>query len=110
VVEKCHSMLSLVSFHPKKKGSFAHAGFYTVSLDEPIALTKGEKFAVIVKLTTPGEDYPVAAEYRADEYTQTADVSDGEGYISAGGYQWSRTEDSYGCNVCLKAYTSKREE
>jgi len=110
VVEKFHSMLSLVSFHPKKKGSFAHAGFYTVSLDEPIALTKGEKFAVIVKLTTPGEDYPVAAEYRADEYTQTADVSDGEGYISAGGYQWSRTEDSYGCNVCLKAYTSKREE
>ena len=105
VVDEFHSELSLISFSPEKKGKFQHAGYYTVDLDTPIPLEKGQNFAVIVKIKTPGEDYPVATEYCADEYTETVDLSDGEGYISYRGYQWSRTETEYDCNICLKAYT-----
>ena len=39
--------------------------------------------------------------------TETVDLSDGEGYISMKGYQWTRTETEYSCNICLKAYTDK---
>lgn len=109
VMDEFHSTLSLVSFSPKKTGKFRHAGYYTVDLDTPVLLSAGQKFAVAVKVKTPGEEYPAATEYKADEYTETVDLSDGEGYISLKGYQWTRTETEYNCNICLKAYTSLRQ-
>ena len=106
VVDEFYSTLSLVSFTPKKTGTLRHAGFYTVDLDTPVSLKTGQKFAVAVKIKTPGEEYPAATEFQADEYTENVDLSDGEGYISLKGYQWVSTEEEYSCNVCLKAYTS----
>ena len=106
VVDEFYSTLSLVSFSPEVSGTFRHAGYYTVKLDTPIPLRTGQKFGVAVKVKTPGEEYPAATEYKADEYTETVDLSDGEGYVSANGYQWTRTETEYNCNICLKAYTS----
>ena len=73
-------------------------------------LLAGTTFAVIVKITTADAGYPVAAEYQADENTASLDISDGQGYVSQYGYSWTRTEDVYGCNVCLKAYTKLLEE
>ncbi len=105
VVEDFKDTLSLAAFSPVQTGKLEHAGFYTVELDQPVALREGQRFAVVVKVRTPGENYPAATEYKADEYTETVDLSDGEGYISMKGYQWSRTETEYNCNVCLKAYT-----
>ena len=72
------------------------------------SLEQGQRYAVVVKIRTPGERYPVAMEYQADANSAAADISDGEGYISLGGYRWTNTEDSYQCNVCLKAYTKNR--
>ena len=67
-------------------------------LTEPVSLSEGQRFAVAVKVRTPGESYPAATEYKADEYTETVDLSDGEGYISMKGYQWTRTESNeYSC-------------
>ncbi len=108
VVDEFHSTLSLVSFSPKQTGSFRHAGFYTIPLKEKISLHAGQRFGIVIKIHTPGEEYPVATEYKADIYTETVDLTDGEGYISLNGYRWSRTETEYDCNVCLKAYTSPR--
>lgn len=108
VVDKFSSTLSLVSFSPKQTGSFRHAGFYTVPLQEPVPLKSGQRFGIVVKVHTPEEEYPVATEYKADVYTETVDLTDGEGYISLNGYRWSRTETEYDCNVCLKAYTNPR--
>ncbi|MDO5426079.1 MAG: lectin like domain-containing protein [Eubacteriales bacterium] len=97
---------SLVVWEPAATGRFDLAGYYTVTLPEPVVLTAGQPFAVIVKIRTPDTLYPVAAEYQADENTAGVIISDGEGYISQTGYVWTRAEESYGCNVCLKAYTS----
>ncbi len=88
-------------------GVFENEGYYTVDLDELIPLEEGRKFAVVVKIKTPNGKKPVAVEYASDYYTQTVDLSDGEGYVSADGTQWVNTESSYACNVCLKCYTRK---
>lgn len=88
-----------------QKGKLENAGYYTVDLDVPQPLAAGERFAVIVKLTTPGTEDPVAVEYRADEYTQNVTTEGKESYLSQFGERWENTQERFGTNVCLKAYT-----
>lgn len=91
---------------PAGRGTLEYAGFYTVPLDEKIRLDDGEKFAIIVKITTPGTIHPVAIEYDAKDGTAQVDLSDGQGYLSYGGDSWEHVEETQACNVCLKAYTT----
>lgn len=93
----------------KAEGKFKNAGYYTVRLKEPVEMRKGKKYAVAVKVNTPGESYPVATEYAADDATREADISDGDGYISHNGAKWTGTETEYGCNVCMKLYTGEKK-
>ena len=71
---------------------------------------KGERFAIMLYITTPNAVYPMAIEYAADELTADVDISDGEGYISIRGSQWNRVEEQAQSNLCIKAYSSAREE
>jgi C1A family cysteine protease len=91
------------------KGNFDYAGYYTVPFFEKNAqsleLSKDERFAVIVKITTPDVSHPAAIEYDAGDGRTVVDISDGEGYISADGNDWERVEKKQKCNLCLKAYT-----
>ena len=91
-------------------GAFENAGYYTVSFDKKtkkeLKLKKGERFAVIVKITTPDTVHPAAIEYDAGDGRTFVDLSDGEGYISADGKVWERVEEKQNCNLCLKAYTA----
>ena len=90
-------------------GETRYAGYYTVRIPEPPELTEGQKYAVVVKIDTPGSKRPIAVEYAADERTMGADISDGEGYISLYGEgAWSSAEEA-GCNICLKAFTNDRK-
>lgn len=91
---------------PEGRGSLEYAGFYTVPLNGEIRLDDGEKFAIIVKITTPGTVHPVAIEYDAKDGTAKVDLSDGEGYLSFDGKVWEHVEETQACNICLKAYTS----
>lgn len=86
------------------EGILKEKGFYTVWWENPVWVRKGERFAVIVEIRSPGVAEPVAIEYRAGERTRNVDISDGEGYISFDGKQWQRAETTQNCNVCLKAY------
>lgn len=88
-------------------GSMKHAGYYTVDFPEAIPLEDYERYAVIVKIHTPGAVHPIAIEYNADERSASFDISDGEGYISLYGEMWHRAETSEKCNVCLKAFTNR---
>ncbi|MBS6955697.1 MAG: peptidase [Enterocloster asparagiformis] len=90
------------------QGRLRYAGFYTVPLDQKIMLDDGEKFAIIVKITTPGTVHPVAIEYDAGDGMAEIDLSDGEGYLSFDGDNWEHVEETQKCNVCLKVYTSQR--
>ncbi|GLC82656.1 lectin like domain-containing protein [Lacrimispora brassicae] len=93
------------------KGSFDYGGYYTVPLtgnrQEGLELSSGERFAVIIKITTPNAVHPAAIEYDAGDGRTFVNISDGEGYISADGRAWERVENQ-NCNLCLKAYTIDR--
>lgn len=105
IIESFDGPSSLISWSPDQTGQFDNGGYYTVDLGEPVKVSKGQRFAVMVKIKSPGLQYPVATEYQADEATKNVDITDGEGYISMSGYSWTRTETEHSCNVCLKVYT-----
>lgn len=88
-------------------GHLQYSGYYTIPLKKTEKLAEGERFAVIIKLTTPGAVHPIAIEYDAGDGKCRIDLSDGEGYLSQDGVSWERLETRYQCNLCLKAYTSK---
>ncbi len=90
-------------------GTLSDAGFYTISFDKGYQVEQGKKFAVIVVLETPDVEHPLAIEYVADEMTENVDISDGEGYISSNGLDWTSVEKSNNANLCLKAYGRKVE-
>ena len=88
-------------------GSTKYAGYYTVDFPEAIKLADNERFAVVVKIKTPGAVHPIAIEYNSDERTENFDITDGEGYISLYGEKWHSAEETQQSNVCLKAFTNK---
>lgn len=91
-------------------GQLRYSGFYTIPLEEEIRLEAGERFAVIVRITTPGAVHPAAIEYDGGSGVAHVDLSDGEGYLSSDGQSWERVEETMNCNLCLKAYTSLASE
>ncbi len=91
------------------EGSLEHAGFYTVPLGKKIIFDDGEKFAIIVRIITPGAIHPAAIEYDSGEGIARVDLADGEGYLSSDGRLWEHVEETQRCNICLKAYTEDEE-
>ena len=87
-------------------GHLEYAGYYTIPLKKPETLKPGERFGIMIKITTPGAVHPVAVEYDAGDDKCRIDLTDGEGYLSPDGKQWERAEETQACNLCLKAYTS----
>ncbi len=75
-------------------------------MPEKIRLKDNGKFAVVVKIITPGAVHPIAIEYNADERTESFDITDGEGYISLYGELWHSAEQTQDSNICLKAFTN----
>lgn len=100
------SSTSLLRRNLLQKGKFTNSGYYTVKIDGDYYLEKGKKYAIIVKVKTPGCLYPIAVEKSSNIYNQVIDVEDGEGYISLTGSSWEHVEKSKNCNVCLKMFTS----
>ena len=92
------------------QGQLSNAGYYTIRFNNPVEVKAGERFAIMIYITTPNAVYPMAIEYAADELTADVDISDGEGYISIRGSQWNRVEEQAQSNLCIKAYSSAREE
>ncbi|MEY8338028.1 lectin like domain-containing protein [Lachnospiraceae bacterium 62-35] len=91
------------------EGKMDYAGYYTIPLDKKVDLKKGERFAVIVRIKTPGAVHPVAIEYDAQDGKCSIDLNDGEGYISVQGDLWDSAEEKQECNICLKAYTEEKK-
>lgn len=91
------------------EGTLENAGFYTIPVKKEIELAPGERYAVILSLETPEAVHPMAIEYAADAATEAVDLSDGEGYISPGSGRWERVEETFSCNLCIKAYTNVKQ-
>ena len=50
-------------------------GYCTIDLSAPVALTNGQRFSIVLKLTTPGNNYPLPFEYAYAGYSSAASAS-----------------------------------
>ena len=87
-----------------QSGYIQDKGYYTINLEQPKELKAGERFAVIVDIYTKDSMHPIAIEYASNDLTASADISDGESYMSYNGKLWSHMEEASECNACLKVY------
>ncbi len=85
------------------EGTLGYAGFYTIPFNSTINLKAGERFAVIIHLTTPDAIHPIAIEYDAGDGKCVIEL-DGESYASYNGKDWENTQLTQQCDICLKAY------
>lgn len=90
-----------------KTGTIENAGYNTILLNSPVSLNAGQKFSVVVKLTTPGYNYPIPIEYAYIGYSSGASASSGQSFISSNGTSWQDiTTVNSTANVCIKAFAS----
>lgn len=109
-VPKYDNTSSLANRVEVASGTLKSAGYYTIPFDKPYVVEEGQEFAVILAISTPGVEHPLAIEYQSDELTKNVDISDGEGYISNNGLDWESVEEKAKGNLCLKAYGKKARE
>ncbi|MHC1685024.1 MAG: lectin like domain-containing protein [Clostridiaceae bacterium] len=89
-----------------KSGKIATAGYNTVKFNNIIPITAGKKFAVVVKITTPGYYWPIPTEFAAAGYSSKATAAAGQSYVAYDGVSWSDlTTFNKTANVNLKAFT-----
>ncbi len=90
----------------QQSGTVDAAGYVTVPLETPAAVSAGQRFSVVVQLTTPGYAYPLAVEYAVAGYSAAASAKEGESYLSANGSKWDdfTARVSSTANFCCKAY------
>ncbi|WP_052566999.1 lectin like domain-containing protein [Candidatus Magnetobacterium casense] len=87
-------------------GSIPYAGYHTIKITQPVGLNAGQKFSVVVKLTTPGYKYQISIERPSANYSSGATASPGQSYISSNGANWTDLTTNFpNSNVCLKAFT-----
>lgn len=90
-----------------QNGVISNAGYHTVGLNSEVPLYAGQKFSVVLKLTTPGYNYPIAIEYPYSGYSSKAKANAGESYISKDGQSWKDITTEYSnTNICIKAFTN----
>jgi len=86
-------------------------GYHTITLTNPVAVTSGQKFSVVMLLDTPGYYRPIPIEYYYSGYSSEATAGPGQSYYAYnyGGEpgEWSdiTTWDS-STNICIKAFTA----
>ena len=83
-----------------------YGGWYTVKLDQEVAINKNDGFGVVIKFYTPGYNFPVPIEMPIADYSSGATANPGESYISPNGSFWSDITDYYAnTNICIKAFS-----
>lgn len=96
--------------HIAASGKITNKGYYTIKLDKDYTVSKGKKFAVIVKVMSSGKNSTfklIPVEMNVENTKGKVDLTDGEGYFSSKGSNWQSAEKE-ACNICLKAYTSDK--
>jgi C1A family cysteine protease len=87
-----------------RSGTFANMGYHTLTLPSPAAVTGGQRFSIVLRLETPGYDYPIMTEGPWPGYCSAASANPGESYVSFAGTSWNDLTSFYPeDNVCLKA-------
>ncbi|MDO5852231.1 MAG: lectin like domain-containing protein [Methanobacteriaceae archaeon] len=90
-----------------QSGIIELTGYRTIKLDNPVLLNVGDKFKVVMKITTSNNNSYIPLEDNYYPY-YNANSNPGESFISYNGLDWIdlTTMSSYSkANVCLKAFT-----
>jgi len=88
-------------------GSQAYVGYHTVSLNTKVPLSNGQKFTVVIMMTTSGYNYPIPVESPESGYSSGATAGAGQSYISPDGDAWSDLTLLYAdTNANIKAFTA----
>jgi len=83
------------------------AGYHTVKLTTPAKVTAGKNFSIMLRLKTPGYNYPMAIEAPHSGFSSRAYAIPGQSYVSSDGHKWYDLTKDEKANVCLKAFGSK---
>ncbi|MEE9616799.1 MAG: C1 family peptidase [Anaerolineae bacterium] len=83
----------------KENLSFDEAGYHSVALDSPLAVTSGDDVIAVVKFTNDSYTYPVPIDYDGPKET-------GRTYKSSSGASGSWTESSYDVAIRLRTSTA----
>ena len=89
-------------------GSFTYQGFHTIKMDNPLTLTKGETFSVVIKLESmdgkSGAYYVMESKYNlGNAASWYCGGEKGQSFYY--NYGWRDMVESMGGNVRIKAYT-----
>ena len=90
-------------------GTLARAGYHTIALTAPLAVTDGQSFSVILHLVTPGYSWPMAMEYAQTGYSSAATSTSGQSFASSNGTNWTDVgapSNPTPMNVCVKAFST----
>ena len=85
----------------KQTGTESFAGYHTITLNDPVALTKGEYFSVVVKFTNTTS---IPVEYKSSKNGNTNTKIETGSFTSSNGLYWFAQTDS---NTCVRAFTLK---
>ncbi len=101
------------SFRSKQlvaEGILEDAGYYTIDFEKSVSVAAGDKYAIVVYVSTPGATHPMAIEYASgDKSLEAVDLEDGEGYISYSGNVFINVKEKQDCNLCIKAFTNGKD-
>ena len=89
-------------------GSFTYQGFHTIKMDNPLTLTKGKTFSVVIKLESmdgkSGAYYVMESKYNlGNAASWYCGGEKGQSFYY--NYGWRDMVESMGANVRIKAYT-----
>ena len=89
-------------------GSFTYQGFHTIKMDNPLTLTKGETFSVVIKLESmdgkSGAYYVMESNYNlGNAASWYCGAEKGQSFVYGNG--WNDTFERWKANVRIKAYT-----
>lgn len=104
----------------EETGSIMFAGYYTVDLSESISLSKGDRFAVVIKFSEPvtlswsTDSYVIHAINVGDVYTEftkaVSKVNENESYFyfDSGSYFYDAA--NFNLTFCIKAFANDTED
>lgn len=90
-----------------QSGSSAYAGYHTIPLTTKVPLSNGQVFTIVVRITTPGYNWPIPMETPVASFNTASTAGNGQSYISAAGTVWEDLNVGFpNTNANLKAFTS----
>ncbi len=92
-----------------QSGTIIYSGYSKVELLKQIYLTAGKQFEVVIKITSPTTNYPIALERATSNYSSQAVSDVGQSFKSSNGTTWLDLSTENQANACIQAYTESTD-